>query len=261
MHIELLTATATQPNTGAAAAAVTGDSLTIKNGRNGKDAVLILAAWTTLQATAGFAQVAYPSGHDTTRGYRAGVPLSSTELMLPLGMHLRPQPQELLSVQLAGSNTAGDVEQWSALMMYDDLPGVSQRLMSASEVMSRAKELTTVEASITSSAGPGYSGTELVNADSDLLKANTDYALLGISTRSRVHAVWIQGPDTGNVKVGSPGLLRYEVAPQFFALLSRVTGRKTIPVINSGNKGSTNIGVHTDENAGTFLCTFHLAEI
>jgi len=261
MHIELLTATATAPGAaGAAAAAVAGDSLTVKNS-NASRSVLMAAVWATLQATAGFAQIAFPSAHDTTRGFRCGVPLSSTELLMPMGLTMKPRPQELLSITLAGSATAGDVEQLSALMFYEDLPGISQRLMSAQEVDSKAKRITTVEASIVSAAGPGYSGTELINADSDLLKANTDYAVMGITTRSRVHAVWLQGPDTGNVKVGSPGMQRFEIASQFFMLMSRVHGIKSVPVINSGNKASTNIGVHTDENAGTFVATLHLAEL
>jgi hypothetical protein len=253
MHIELITATATQPNTGAAAAAVTGDSLTVKNA--------MLAMWTTLQATAGFAQVLYPSAHDTTRGFRVGNPATDTQLGLPLGFTLNPKPQELMAVTLAGSNTAGDVEQWSSLMYYEDLPGVNQRLKSAAEVESGMKRMTTIEASIVSSAGPGYSGTELITADSDLLRANTDYALLGITSRTRVHNAWIIGPDTGNIRLGAPCMMRYEVASQFFMLMSRVNGCRCVPVINSGNKASTSIGVHTDENAGTFVVTYHLAEL
>lgn len=256
MHIEIVTATATQPNTGAAAAAVTGDSLTVKNG---KGKVLMLAAWATLQATAGFAQIAVPSGHDTTRGYRTGVPASATEQILPLGLGHPLQAQELISAQLAGSNTAGDVEQLSALLMYDDLPGVAGRLIKWGELKSRMEKVTSIEASLVSAAGPGYSGEETIDTDSNLMMANRDYAILGFTSRTRVHAITLRGPDTANVRVGCPGTIRQDFGCNWFAQLARAFDEATIPVINSGNRASTNIGLHTDENAGTFLITMHLA--
>lgn len=256
MHIEVITATATQPNTGAAAAAVSGDSLTVKNGRG---RVKALAIWATLQATAGFAQIATPSGHDTTRGFRVGVAASSTEQLLGMGLGMPLQPQELISAQLAGSNTAGDVEQLSALVMYDDLPGMSARLIKWGELKSKVEKVTTIEASITSAAGPGYSGEETLDTDSNLMLANRDYALLGVTTRTRVHAVTVRGPDTANVRVACPGTLRYELSGNFFAQLARAYDEPCIPVINSGNRASTLVGVHTDENAGTFVATLHLA--
>lgn len=255
MHFEIVTATATAPSTGAAAAAVTGDSLTVKNG---KSKVRALALWATLQATAGFAQIASPSGHDTTRGHRVGVPASSTEQLLPLGVSMPLQAQEAMSVQLAGSATAGDVEQWSALVAYDDLPGVNARLMKWGQFKSQVEKLTTIEASITSAAGPGYSGEETIDTDSNLLMANRDYAVLGMSCRTRVHAITLIGPDTSNTRIGCPGTARLDETNQFFGLLARAFDDAVIPIINSGNRSSTKVGVHTDENAGTFVVTLHL---
>jgi len=105
----------------------------------------------------------------------------------------------------------------------------------------------------------GPAGGELITADSDLLIANRDYALLGATCRTRVHCIALSGPDTGNDKIGVPGMLRAEVASQFFRLLSIAHGLPLIPVINSGNKSSTSLFVATDENAGTFVVTLHLA--
>ena len=147
------------------------------------------------------------------------------------------------------------------LLKYDNLPGVSQRLMTASEVQSKTKKLTTVQASIVSAAGPQYSGSELINAESDLLRANTDYAVLGITTGSACHAVTLVGPDTGNVKIGVPGSIQQDIQAGWFSLLSRALGEPMIPVINSGNKSSTYIGVACNENAGTFLVSLILAEL
>lgn len=256
MHIELLSITATQPNTGAAGAAITGDSLTVKNAR-GK--VRMLSAWATNQV-AGFTQIAVPSGHDTTRGYRVGVSAGKNLGILPLGFSLDLQPQELISSTIAGSNVAGDVEQTSALIHYEDLPGISQRLITAAQLDSRIEQLTTIEHSAVSTAGPSYGTPTVITTGSDLLLANRDYAVLGVSARTACHSVYFYGPDTSNLRIGAPVELGNEhLTSQFFVIQSRAHGLPTIPVIAAGNKASTFIGVTTDENAGTFLVTLYLA--
>lgn len=257
MHIQLTSATATAPGAGgAAAAAVTGDSLTVLNANRNKR-VDIIALWGTNQ-TAGFAQVAFPTGHDTTRGYRASVAAAVVPFLLPLGLLLPITPQEAIAATIAGSATAGDVEQLTFLTRYEDMPGITQRLIGPAEVERRTQRLTTIEASLVSSAGPGYSGTAAINAGSDLLIANRDYAVVGFSSRTAVQTIGIVGPDTGNVRVGCPGVLRSEITAQWFKLLSVALGEPLIPVINSGNRSQTNFFVATDENAGTFLITAYL---
>jgi hypothetical protein len=257
MHFELLSTSATQPNTGGAAAALSGDSLTIKNALQSAGCDII-AGWATNQ-TAGFAQVTFPSGHDTTRGYRAGAAAGVNPFLIPLGLRIPVTPQELLSVTLAGSNTAGDVEQFSMLIRYGNLPGVTMRTMHARDVEARTSKMTTIEASISSTAGPSYGTAEVITSDSNLLLANRDYAVLGASSRTAVNTIWMQSPDWSNVRIGVPGVLRNEVTTQFFKLLSAAQGEALVPIINSGNKESINIGVTTDENAGTFLTTWYLA--
>jgi len=255
MHLELLSTTATQPNTGAAAAAIAGDSLTIKNGR-GKSR--ILSAWQDNQV-AGFGQIAFPSAHDTTRGFRVGVGIG-VSLLMPLGFSMPVNAQELISVTIAGSNVAADVEQLYMLMQYDDVPGMQSRTITPAQLDSRIQSLTTIEASLVSTAGPSYGTPEAISADSDLLRANADYAVLGATVRADVGACYMVGPDTANVRIAVPGIAgKHELTSQWFVLQSRAHGLPLIPVINSGNKASTLIGVSTDENAGTFLVTWHLA--
>lgn len=254
MHVEIVSCGAVQPNTGGAGVALTGDSLTVKNGQ-GK--VRIVSMWNTNQV-AGFGQVLFPSAHDTTRGYRAGVPIGITPYTLPLGVAMDVEPQELMSVTIGGSNVGGDVEQMSMLLRYDNLPGVTQRLLTPAQVDAQTVKLTTIETSIVSTLST-YSAGVLITNGSDLLRANSDYAVLGMSSRTAVHAMTLLGPDTGNVKIGMPGVLRPELSASWFVLQSRAHGVPMIPVINSGNKSSTFQGVATDENAGTFIVTLYLA--
>jgi len=256
MHLELVTASSTaSATTGTAAAAVGTDSLTIKNGRGGID---IIAAWQTNQA-AGFGQLIFPSGHDTTRGWRAGVGIGVNVGLLSLRQEITVQPQETLAVTLAAAATAGDVDLFSMLIRYKDFPGISARLMTEEQVLSKTDKLTTVENSLASTAGPSYGTPEAINADSDLLLANRDYALLGLTCRTAVHCIYVSAPDFGNLRVGSPGMLRYDLGSQWFMLQSRLHNGPLVPVFNSGNKANIAIGVCTDENAGTFVVTAHLA--
>lgn len=252
MHIEVVTFTATAPGAaGAAAAAVAGDSMTIKNAQRAAG-VGIISLWQKNQV-AGFGQIITPSGHDTTRGYRISAPLGVNIASNPLGVRMPMQPQETISALIAGSAVGGDVEQMSALIWYGDLPGIDARLITAAQAESRIEELTTVNQAIVSTAGPGYSGEALINSASDLLRANRDYAVLGLTCATDVHAVTLKGPDLGNVRIAAPGAsIKSEITSQFFMLQSRANGMACVPVINSGNKGATFLGVAADENAGTF---------
>ncbi len=253
-HLVLTTAIATAAaTTGAAATALAGDSLTT---RNYGSRPRIVSVWQTNQ-TAGFGQLAWPTAHDTTRGWRTGTDAAATEILLPLGVSMPITPQETIACTIAATAVAGDVEQMSWLTEYDVDKG--QRLTDWDDVRKRGIKVTTIEASLASVASTyGPAGGELINADSDLLQANRDYALLGFTSRTRVHCVSIAGPDTGNDKIGCPGMLRYELGSQWFKLLSNAHSRSLIPIINSGNKSSTSLYVNADENAGTFVVTAHL---
>lgn len=256
MHIKLLSATATAPSTGAAATAVSGDSLTVENG---KGKIRIISMWAVLQ-TAGFAQIAFPSGHDSTRGFRMQCATGHNIGLLPLGIALPVQAQETLSITIAGSATAGDVEQVYSVLHYEDLPGINQKLLTDAQLHSRFEKLTNVDVSITSTAGPSYGTPVALAASADLLLANREYAVLGVTNRAAAGAAYLVGPDTGNVRVGVPGdILKPEITSQFFPLLSRVTGLPCIPVINSGNKASTFFGVSHNENSAAMNLTWALA--
>lgn len=247
MHLELITAYTTAAGaSGAAAAAVTGDSLTIKNS---KSRARIVAAWQNNQAD-GWMQIVKPSGHDTTRGFRAVVDAANIMNLLAAGTALDVEPQELLSCSIAGSATSGDVELMCLQVLYDDLPGVEGRFIDWAELMKRGEMgmLNTIQATLTGAAS-GYTGAELINAESDLLRANRDYAVLGITTNVPVAAVFIYGPDTAYQKVAVPGgISEADYGRDWFCTLSRAFNEPMIPVINSGNKNSTYFGFVQNEN-------------
>lgn len=255
MHIEIQTFQATAPGAaGAAGAANTGDSLTIKNGR-GK--IEVLSAWSTRQL-AGFSQFNTPSSHDTTRGYRVGCPLATGELTMALGNSMRVEAQETIASLMAGSVTAGDIELDSLLVYYENFPGIDMRSTTPQSAMSRAEKITTIESSVASVATGQYAE-EAITADSDLLQANRDYAVLGMSARTVSHALTLKAPDFGNIRVGVPGMLRPEISQQWFMLQSKAHNLPLVPVFNSGNKGNVLVGFVMNENAAATVITLHLA--
>lgn len=254
-HIEIVTAAATAAaTTGTAATAVGNDTLVVKNGER----IDVLAAWQTNQ-TAGFGQLIFPTAHETTRGYRANVPIGTNPALFAFGSRMRLEAQEALAPTIAATAVGGDVENMTLLLRYNNSPGMDANLITPEEVMRRAEKWTTIENSLASTAGPSYGTPETFIADSDLLKANRDYAIVGMSSRTAVHTIYAQTPDSGNVRFGCPGILRQEITSQWFMLLSRIHGEPLVPVFNSAGKSNSFIGVVTDENAGTFVVDLHLA--
>lgn len=258
-HIELLVATAIAPGAaGAAGAAVAGDSLIIKNGSDAR----MIQCWSDHQA-AGFAQIIRgTSGHDTTRDLRYEVPISEIELHQPMGVANVLSPQETLSILLGGSAVAGDVETLCMLIEYQNLKGLGdQNLIDWPTLMRRMEKTVNLDVTIAAAVGPAFATSEeLITAELDLLKSNREYAIIGYKVRSECAAVYVRGSDTANMRIGGPGNdLNGELTAEWFALLSRAYGEAMIPVIDTGNKGSTFVGVHQDENAGNVNVSFLLA--
>ena len=100
----------------------------------------------------------------------------------------------------------------------------------------------------------------MINSESDLLLANRDYAICGITTTVDCAAVCIKGPDTGNVRIGVPGAdLDLVRGPDYFCNLSREQSMSLIPMINSGNRNSTEISFLQNENNVNVPVTIYLA--
>lgn len=258
MHTEILSWSATAPGAaGAAATALTGDSLTVKNSR-GSGSPRIVDLW-AMQQTSGFQQIAFPSGHDTTRGYRYGTEAGDTSSKLPALQSLKVESQELLTITVAGSATAGDVELGCALVHYPDLAGVNDRALTVSGLSGKVEKLTTIFCTITGTAA-GYTGGELITAESNLLLANRDYAILGGNTTVDCLAVTIIGPDTGYARIAFPGADQdADEVSGYFVKLAAMMETALIPVINSGNREATTVGIVQDENNVSVVVTLFLA--
>jgi hypothetical protein len=260
MTLDTVSFTVTAPGAGPTAmAAVAGDSALIRNSR-GNASIFMLAAWTNAQAV-GFTQVLWPSGHDLVRGLRYRNTINTPDVKLSSNFPARFRAQDPLTVSESGSATAGDVELFTGLMFYDDLPGVDANLINLATLVKRGVNELAVDDIVTPVAASVYSGARALNVGSDLLKADTDYALLGASFSVACHAATLRGVDSGNLRVSIPGSLNPVQTTGFFSELSLRTGLACIPVFNSANRGGIFQEILDDENFAAVGVSWNFVEL
>lgn len=266
--MQLLTGFVTAPDTTQTALTMAaGDSLTVRNAAP-DSAVRLLTTWVDAQLR-GIGRIRSPKMHDNVQGIRLATIASEVQPLIPAKVTQRLYPQDTLTVDLSGSATGGDIETMCMLLFYPDLPGQSARLFDPAYVMGKLKNIVTVENTLATGTAGGYSGEEALNADFDLLKANTDYALLGYTvspvagqTVGECAAVGWRGADTGNLRVGGPGTDTDRwLTNRWFVWLSEQFGLPLIPVFNSANKAGILVDAAQDENGLDVIVTSIFAEL
>ena len=130
------------------------------------------------------------------------------------------------------------------------------------EILGRIREVVAVENTLSLGTSGGYSGEEAIDAEYDLLRANTDYALLGYMTTAECAVVRYRGPFTGNLGVGGPGdpALRH-MTVDWFMRLSQAYDLPLIPVFNAADKSNLLIDGAQDENGTDTTVTTILAQL
>lgn len=253
--LEIIAGSASAP--GATLTALTmanGDSLTVRNFVNGK--ARIITAWPTGKITAGALQIRSPRMHDNVRGIQLVSPVTpvSPPLFSPFMQSLVAQDQ--LNVLISGSAAAGDLMLAALLIHYEDLPGNDGRFITPDELKSKGVDILTLQNSITTTTGPNWTGGVALNATNDLMKANTDYALIGYQLSAQCGSVGWRGTDTSNLRVGGPGLISNIFDTRdWFVKLSNLSGLPLIPVFNSANKSNTFVDAQQDEDAAATVVT------
>lgn len=255
--IELITVQATAPGAGAAMTALTGNSLTIRDSR--KD-VYLIKVWQQRQA-AGFTRILSPLIHDAVVGMGGVGPIGESELYEGWDQPLRAQDN--LTVTGSGSAGVGDIEHSSMLVYYEELPGSHQHLIDYAELMRRGEAVYSFSNTLALTATGQYTGSELITAEEDQLKANREYAWIGSTVQVGAAAVRLTGTDFGNLGVGMPATA-LDNAPgnglegsRFWSNLSRRLDHPLIPVVNSSNKSNTFIDGVTDENGVDAIVKTH----
>ena len=258
---------------GSVGAAFTGDSLTVRNCPLGAQ---LLNTWALHQTGALGVVLAdnirSPRLHDSTQGIRllnistAALALQTACVpQLPVGQSQPLVSQDTLSVLIQGTAVAGDIENRIIFIYYPSLPGSEQNLITYMDLQKRLVNLVTVQVGLTAAGTAGsWSGPAALNATFDLLKANTNYALLGGSvtaTGGTPCAISVRGADTANLRVAIPGHPSPIHGRSWFVDNARAYGLAMIPTINSANKANTTIEVSSDENASNYVAFLNFAEL
>lgn len=250
------TAAATAANGGTAAAALTGDSLQMEY-TNGPSRIV---HWSHLGQDAGSGvRLIHSSGHDTSEGLNQQVAPGDLGNLIPRGLDIEVTPSETLKLTAFGAAGAGNVD--SGIMLIErNIEGVGGRYIGFDTLRKRRDKLVNVKVTLAAAAA-GYGTEESLNAETDYLWGNRDYAVLGMTCDTNVAGLCLRGPDTGNVKIGCPGnaVDSWPRGSDFFPELSRVFGDAFIPVINSANKAGTFLSFIADENVTSLRATLHLA--
>lgn len=256
---EVLTGRVTNP--GAALTALTansGNSFTVRDYPDGQRAYLE-GMWTQ-QATAGAFRVHSPRMHDDVRGIQFTSANANVRNLFGDWDEQFLFPNDPLTVEQSGGGA--EVDSGALLVYYENLPGIDARLMTWDQVKPNiVNHVTQVVATVGPATSGDWSAGTVITTTSNLLKADTDYAVLGYTVDAEVLAVGLSSSDTGNLRVGGPGPIEPIETRDWFVSLSQMHGTPHIPVFNSNNRGSTNSFVARITAAGTVNVAWHLAQL
>lgn len=259
--LEVLTGGATAPSTTFTALTMSsGNSLTVRNFSQGSNAYII-GLWDYRNSNGNF-RVRSPRLHDNVQGIRTYGTAGEQYNYFTSGVSQKLEAQDTLIAEITGSATSGNIEQGAVLVYYENLAGVNGRFINSSELKLRGKNIVVVENTLSVGSSGGYSGEEALNNEFNLLKANTDYALVGALVSANCLCVGWRGADTGNMRVALPGEAGTKSSTSsFFVNLSDKLGVPLIPVINSANINNTLIDAVQNQGGTSVIVSTILVEL
>lgn len=228
----------------AAATAAAGDSLTVRNASPNATVQLERVMY---HGRAGDAfRIRSPYLHDIAEGIQffPGIFPSGDMYVTQTPQVLRPQDTLIAEMLVNAITSHGD----AALgIFYSDLPGVQSRLHTLADILPLIANVKLMRVTMGAGGAAGVWLDTAITATEDVTRANTDYAVLGFITDTALTAVAIKGPDTGNLRVGGPGVVQAWITQNYFINESIEAQGPRIPVFNSANKN------------GTFVSAFSIA--
>lgn len=223
-----------------------GDSLTVRNFDPPANAYLEGVIFKGGQSVT--TRVLSPLFHDVARGLTYISAQAPTQFTLPREAGQRLQPQDTLQVQSLSGGANSTVV--ALQNYYENLGGSGARLVSWEDLSGNIVNIKPLEIDVVASATIGQWNDMSITTTENLLKANTDYAVLGYEVDVACLCIAIRGGDTGNLRVGAPGSVLQDTTQDYFIEISQKTGRPHIPVISAANVNNTTVSV-ADNAAST----------
>lgn len=237
-----------------------GDSLTIRNAAQDSNIWLVQVWGDSDQDTE--VRIRSPMLHDNVDGIRLKVEAGQIDPLLPDFVIQRLFPQDTLTVNNADAIGSTNFLTYHMLVYYENLPGIDARFIDLQTLREKARHVTVIRNSLALTASSNYTGAEAINADVDLLRANTDYAILGYLVDTPIGAVRYRGVDFGSLGIGGPGnVMDRDMTANWFLKLTGFTGIPLIPVFNSANKAGVQIDGLMGETGGTVEVSTIVAQL
>lgn len=236
-----------------------GDSFTIRNFPLTSRAHLLDIFGMFSTAGAQY-RVRSPLMHDNVQGIRVIPGETPIRYSLPKEADQMLRSGDVLTVEQI-SNAANEVCAGGLLVLYEDMPGVQARLKMWGDIAGIIRNIKPVLVAIAPNATAGSWLDTALNATEDLLKANTDYALLGFTVDNPACMIGIKGPETGNLRICGPGDVRTINVQSFFVDMSNKHQMPFIPIINGSNKAVTFMSMQSRLTATTVNVQMILAEL
>lgn len=235
-----------------------GDSFTVKS-TEGRGAVNLAQVWAE-DKSGGVLRIRSPRLHDAAQGIRIRVPKELIKPLLPMQTEQLLYEQDTLIFELSGGGAETDLA--TMLLYYADLPGIAANLATWEQIAPRVAQYHGVECNLTSGATVGqYGGGQALSKDFNDLKRGKSYAILGYTTDTPFCTLGITGTDTGNLRVGGPGIADPWVTAGWFVDLSAMLGKPCIPVIQAANVEGVTVDLADSEAEKARNVTIMLAEL
>jgi hypothetical protein len=211
-------------------------------------------------ASTDYVSITSPRLHDNNKGITLYDLTGRQKSLLPYNANQNIYPVDTPVYTM--HNTAAATGAVASIYSFSNYPGVSPRLDTWQNIQPRINNISGVQVNVGAVPAIGqYSAGVAINSAFDNFQANADYALLGYLVASTVLALAVTGQDTGNLKVGGPGINDPLVTSEWFKNLSVFTGRPFIPIIAANNKGSTLVAQTDNSAAAAQSVTLILAEL
>lgn len=234
-----------------------GDSLTVRSFSTPAQAYLqdiIIKGGQSVTA-----RLTSPYLHDTTRGITVISAQAPTVDALPRYGQQPLSSQDTMVLQ--GNSGAANSSIIALQNYYTDLGASDARLHSWGDVSGLIKQIKPVEVDCAASATVGQWSDTLITTTENLLKANTDYAVLGYNVDVACAVVGIKGQDTGSLRICGPGATDVYKTSTYFIDKSMDTGLPFIPVINAANSNNTSASVADNAASTAVKVQLILAEL
>lgn len=234
-----------------------GDSLVVRN-FNPPDTAF-LEGVIRKGAAAGASRIVSPLFHDNVTGLTMFTSESPTRFELEQYQGQQLRSSDTLSVLMTGG--AAETDGVALQIYYSNLPGSSARLHAWGDIAGNIRNLKAVQVAVTNSATTGVWTDTAITTTENQLHADSDYAILGYLIDTACMAVAFKGQETGNLRVGGPGVTSSDDTASFFVDQSNQRGTPHIPVFNANNRFSFYVSTVDVVASTTANVTVMLAEL